>query len=171
MVSAKAKGDGAAETAPPRFTSSDNLNVDDVPYLQPAPRQPWEPCGWACRFQAAHWRSEGLADYNPGSATPSDVWVNDTAYHYPPAQGHGEKGNCTLFLDRIYRSCVSGKGRPSRKGTAALLPARSRRFFPSSLCKNLHNELFVARLGGNVPAWLVFLFQATGERCFCPFTL
>ena len=29
---------------------------------------------------------------------------------------------------------------------------------------------YVAHLGGNVPAWLVFIFQATGER-FSPFAL
>ena len=116
MVSSKEKRDGAADTAPPHFTSGDNLNVDDVPYLQPAPRQPWEPYGWACRFQAARWRSEGLADYNPRSANPSDVWANDIAYHYPPTQGHGKKGNCALFLDRIHRSYVSSNNYRLVKG-------------------------------------------------------
>lgn len=32
--------------------------------------------------------------------------------------------------------------------------------------KFVHNKLLVARSGGNVPAWLVFIFQATSERLF-----
>lgn len=154
MVSAKANGGGAAETAPPRFTSGDNLNVDDVPYLQPAPRQPWEPYGWACRFQAARWRSEGLADYNPGSANPSDVWANDIAYHYSPGPGSWRKGQLHPLSGQNSSLLRKRHGPPSRKGTAALLPARSRRFS------------IVARLGGNVPAWLVLTFQATGNGHF-----
>ena len=40
-----------------------------MPYLQLAPRQPWEPWGQACSLQAVHWLSGGLADYNPGRPT------------------------------------------------------------------------------------------------------
>ena len=43
-----------------------------------------EPCGRACSLQAAHWLSEGLADYNPGLANPSVVWADDNAYHNTP---------------------------------------------------------------------------------------
>ena len=68
-----------------RQRQSELKKVDfDVPYLLLAPRQPWEPCGQACSLQAVHWLPEGLADYNPRSASPSDVWANDSAYHNPP---------------------------------------------------------------------------------------
>ena len=56
----------------------------DVPYLLLAPRQPWEPYGQACSLQTVHWLPKGLADYNPRSTNPSDVWANDNAYHNTP---------------------------------------------------------------------------------------
>lgn len=55
-----------------------------MPYLLLAPRQPWEPYGQACSLQTVHWLPKGLADYNPRSTNPSDVWANDNAYHNTP---------------------------------------------------------------------------------------
>lgn len=75
-----------------------------MPYLLLAPRQPWEPYGQACSLQTVHWLPKGLADYNPRSTNPSDVWANDNAYHNTPAQGRGEKGNYTLFSVKMHRS-------------------------------------------------------------------
>ncbi len=126
-----------------------------MPYLLLAPRQPWEPCGQACSYQAVHWLPKGLADYNPRSASPSDVWANDSAYHNPPAQGRGEKGNYTLFPVKMHRS---------EPTTGAAIP-----FQGGSLCAARHGAFScVARSGGNVPAWLVFTFQATRRTFLFP---
>ena len=96
------------KTAPHGFAVNGNLKnkrVDsDVPYLQLAPRQPWEPWGQACSLQAVHWLSGGLADYNPGSANPSDVWADDYAYHCSPARSPGEKAVRSLFPVKNTRS-------------------------------------------------------------------
>ena len=134
----------------------------DVPYLQPAPRQPWEPYGQACSLQAVHWLPKGLADYNPRSASPSDVWANDIVYHNPPAQGHGEKGNNSLFLVKRHRSDPKATAAVPFQGGSSCFGS-SWRFF---LSIPLQHTLFVARSDGNVPAWLVFLFQATEGTAF-----
>ena len=71
-----------------------------MPYLQLAPRQPWEPCRQACSLQAVHWLSEGLADYNPGSANPSDVWANGIAYHNTPARVVAKRATAPSFRSK-----------------------------------------------------------------------
>ena len=125
--------------APHGFAVNGNLNKNkrvefDVPYLLLAPRQPWEPCGQACSLQAVHWLPEGLADYNPRSASPSDVWANDIAYHNPPAQGHGEKDNNSLFPVKRHRSDPKATAAVPFQGGSFCLGS-SWRFFLSSLCK------------------------------------
>ena len=129
-----------------------------MPYLLLAPRQPWEPYGQACSLQAVHWLPKGLADYNPGSANPSDVWANDNAYHNTPARGRGEKANYASFWSKGIA--------PAQAVQAAV------HFWMTAVPLRFHGAFSnVARSGGNVPAWLVFTFQATGERFFSPFTL
>ena len=54
--------------------------------------------------KAVHWLSGGLADYNPGSANPSDVWADDYAYHCSPARSPGEKAVRGLFPVKNTRS-------------------------------------------------------------------
>lgn len=49
-----------------------------------------------------------------------------------------------------------------------LVCGSSWRFFQSSLCKFCTANLLVARSGGNVPAWLVFDFQATRRTFLFP---
>ena len=71
-----------------------------MPYLQLAPRQPWEPWGQACSLQAVHWLSGGLADYNPGSANPSDVWANGIAYHNTPARVVAKRATAPSFRSK-----------------------------------------------------------------------
>ena len=46
----------------------------------------------------------GLADYNPRSASPSDVWADDIAYHCSPARSPGEKAVRGLFPVKNTRS-------------------------------------------------------------------
>lgn len=58
-------------------------------------------------------------------------------------------------------------GRHSIKGRQ-LVCGSSWRFFQSSLCKFCTANLLVARSGGNVPAWLVFDFQATRRTFLFP---
>ena len=151
--------------APHGFAVNGNLNkrVDfDVPYLQPAPRQPWEPCGQACSLQAVHWLPRGLADYNPRSASPSDVWANDIVYHNPPAQGRGEKGNHSLFPVKMHRSKLTRQAAIPFQG-GSLLAARHGAF-----SEVRYYGLLVARSGGNVPAWLVLSFQAARRTFLFP---
>ena len=161
--------------APHGFAVNGNLNKNkrvefDVPYLLLAPRQPWEPCGQACSLQAVHWLPEGLADYNPRSASPSDVWANDIVYHAPPAQGHGKKGNNSLFPVKRHRSDPKATAAVPFQGGSSCFGA-SWRFFLSSLCKNLHNELSLSLAqAGTYPHGWYALFKLQGER-FSPFTL
>ena len=74
----------------------------------------------------------------------------------PPAQGHGEKGNCTLFLDRIHRSCVSGTGRRPVKGRQPCC-LRDPGASPSSLA-----------WAGTYPHGWYLLFKLQSERFFFP---
>ena len=145
--------------APHGFAVNGNLNekglIMDVPYLQPAPRQPWEPCGQACSLQAVHWLPRGLADYNPRSASPSDVWVNDSVYHNTPPKVVAKRVTTPSFRSK----CI----------------ARNQEQQPPSLFRVAARALvrhgafsYVARSGGNVPAWLVFDFQATRRTFLFP---
>ena len=134
----------------------------DVPYLLLAPRQLWEPYGQACSLQAVHWLPKGLADYNPRSASPSDVWANDNAYHNTPPKVVAKRETTPSFRSK----CIAQNqqlGPPSHKKKAAcvwLVMA----LFP----KFVYSKLLVARSGGNVPAWLVFGFQATRRTFLFP---
>ena len=109
--------------APHGFAVNGNLNKNkrvefDVPYLLLAPRQPWEPCGQACSLQAVHWLPEGLADYNPRSASPSDVWANDSAYHNPPPKVMAKRATTPSFRSK----CIARNQEqqpPSHKREAA----------------------------------------------------
>ena len=140
-----------------RQRQSELKKVDfDVPYLLLAPRQPWEPCGQACSLQAVHWLPEGLADYNPRSASPSDVWANDSAYHNTPPKVVAKRATTSSFRSK----CIAQNQRhkpPSHKRKATCVW-----FVMALFPKFVYNKLLVARLGRNVPAWLVLTFQATG---------
>ena len=127
-----------------------------MPYLQLAPRQPWEPCGQACSFQTIHWLPRDLADYNPRSANPSDVWANDSVYHNPPAQGRGEKGNYSLFSVKMHRS---------KPAIQATIP-----FLREAACLLLVMALFPVSLAqaGTYPHGWYLLFKLQSERFFFP---
>ena len=71
-----------------------------MPYLLLAPRQPWEPYGQACSLQTVHWLPKGLADYNPRSASPSDVWANDSAYHNTPPKVMAKRVTAPSFRSK-----------------------------------------------------------------------
>ena len=139
-----------------RQRQSELKKVDfDVLYLLLAPRQPWEPCGQACSLQAVHWLPEGLADYNPRSASPSDVWANDNAYHNTPPKVVAKRATAPSFRSKCIAQNQQDKP-PSLFREAALALVRHGAFS----C--------VARSGGNVPAWLVFTFQAARRTFLFP---
>ena len=126
--------------APHGFAVNGNLNKNkrvefDVPYLLLAPRQPWEPCGQACSLQAVHWLPEGLADYNPRSASPSDVWANDSAYHNTPPKVVAKRATAPSFRSK----CIDRTNKTSRHPFSGRQPAcgSSWRFF---LCRSLRRE-------------------------------
>ena len=153
--------------APHGFAVNGNLNKNkrvefDVPYLLLAPRQPWEPCGQACSLQAVHWLPEGLADYNPRSASPSDVWANDSAYHNTPPKVVAKRETTPSFRSKCIAQSQQHKP-PSLKREAACV-----RLVMALFPKFVHNKLLVARSGGNVPAWLVFTFQAARRTFLFP---
>ena len=50
--------------------------------------------------QAVHWLPKGLADSNPRPASPSDVWVNDVAYHYLPSGVAAKRGTTLSFRSK-----------------------------------------------------------------------
>ena len=77
-----------------------------------------------------------------------------------PRPGRGEKGNYSLFPVKMHRSKPITQAAIHQK-EGSLVCGSSWRFFRSSLCKFCTANLLVARSGGNVPAWLVFDFQAT----------
>ena len=82
-------------------------------------------------WQAVHWLRRGLADYNPSSANPSDVGANN-AYHDPPPRVVARGPAKAPFRQEANKS-----NRCQHRAGAVL------RASPG-----------VARLGGNVPAWL-----------------
>lgn len=81
-------------------------------------------------WQAVHWLRRGLADYNPSSANPSDVGANK-AYHDPPPRV-------------VARGLAKAPFRREANKNSRRLRSRS----------GFENFPDVARLGGNVPAWL-----------------
>ena len=133
-----------------------------MPYLLLAPRQPWEPYGQACSLQTVHWLPKGLADYNPRSTNPSDVWANDNAYHNTPPKVVAKRETTPSFRSKCIAQNQQHKP-PSLKREAACV-----RLVMALFPKFVHNKLLVARSGGNVPAWLVFTFQATRRTFLFP---
>ena len=112
------------------------------------------------QFTSVHWLSRGLADYNPRSASPSDVWANDSVYHNLPPE---------VVAKRQLRP-LSGQNE-SLKAKQRKLSSQRREAAcgwacPGAFPKPHTADFSVARSGGNVPAWLVFIFQATSERLF-----
>ncbi|MFR1480252.1 MAG: hypothetical protein ACLSB9_33570 [Hydrogeniiclostridium mannosilyticum] len=147
-------------SAPHGFAVNGNLNKNkrvefDVPYLLLAPRQPWEPCGQACSLQAVHWLPEGLADYNPRSASPSDVWANDSVYHNPPPKVVAKRATTPSFRSKCIAQSQQHKP-PSLKREAA--------------CVRLVMALFPVSLAqaGTYPHGWYSLFKLQGERFFFP---
>lgn len=127
------------------------------------PRQPWEPCGQACSLQAVHWLPEGLADYNPRSASPSDVWANDSAYHNTPPKVVAKRETTPSFRSKCIAR-IQEQQPPSLKREAAMALDCLGAF--SEVCRK--QTYLVARSGGNVPAWLVFTFQAARRTFLFP---
>ena len=148
--------------APHGFAVNGNLNKNkrvefDVPYLLLAPRQPWEPYGQACSLQTVHWLPKGLADYNPRSTNPSDVWANDNAYHNTPPKVVAKRETTPSFRSK----CIA---QSQQHKPPSLIPEKG-----GSLRATRHGAFScVARSGGNVPAWLVFIFQATRRTFLFP---
>ena len=139
-----------------RQRQSELKKVDfDVPYLLLAPRQPWEPCGQACSLQAVHWLPEGLADYNPRSASPSDVWANDNAYHNTPPKVVAKRGTAPSFRSKWIAQSQQHKP-PSLKREAAYVRLVVA-LFPASLAQ-----------AGTYPHGWYSLFKLQGERFFFP---
>ena len=127
-----------------------------MPYLLLAPRQPWEPYGQACSLQTVHWLPKGLADYNPRSTNPSDVWANDNAYHNTPPKVVAKRETTPSFRSKCIAQNQQHKP-PSHE------------YMGGGLCAARHGAFScVAHLGGNVPAWLVFTFQATRRTFLFP---
>ena len=146
--------------APHGFAVNGNLNKIKGLILMcricsPPPRQPWEPCGQACSLQAVHWLPKGLADYNPRSASPSDVWTNDSAYHNTPPKVVAKRATAPSFRSK----CI----------------ARNQQDKPPSLfreaaCLRLVMALFPVSLAqaGTYPHGWYSLFKLQGERFFFP---
>ena len=101
---------------------------------------------------AAHWLHRGLTDYNPRSATRSDVPGNRGVI-IPRSMVKCKRGRFNSFSGKMHRSAQAGTLPP--QGGAAVRPPARLGAFPG-----------VARMGGNVPAVLVYSCQATGERRF-----
>lgn len=127
----------------------------DVPYLLLAPRQPWEPYGQACSLQTVHWLPKGLADYNPRSASPSDVWANDNAYHNTPPKVVAKRGTAPSFRSKWIAQSQQHKP-PSLKREAAYVRLVVA-LFPASLAQ-----------AGTYPHGWYSLFKLQGERFFFP---
>ena len=111
-----------------------------MPYLLLAPRQPWEPYGQACSLQTVHWLPKGLADYNPRSANPSDVWANDSAYHNPPPKVMAKRATTPLSGQNASLETKSNSCRPI-KGRQLLLW-----FVMALFPKFVYNKLFCRSL-------------------------
>ena len=126
-----------------------------MPYSLLAPRQPWEPCGQACSLQTVHWLPKGLADYNPRSASPSDVWANDNAYHNTPPKVVAKRGTAPSFRSKWIVQSQQHK-LPSLKREAAYVRLVMA-LFPASLAQ-----------AGMYPHGWYSLFKLQGERFFFP---
>ena len=126
-----------------------------MPYLLLAPRQPWEPYGQACSLQTVHWLPKGLADYNPRSASPSDVWANDSAYHNTPPKVVAKRATTPSFRSKCIAQSQQHKP-PSLFRVAACLRLVMA-LFPMSLAQ-----------AGTYPHGWYSLFKLQGERFFFP---
>ena len=88
---------------------------------------------------------------------------NDSAYHNPPPKVMAKRATTPSFRSKCIAR-IQEQQPPSLKREAAMaldcLGA-----FPEVCCKQTY---LVARSGGNVPAWLVFIFQATRRTFLFP---
>mgnify|MGYP001107817568 CR=1 FL=1 len=126
-----------------------------MPYLLLAPRQPWEPYGQACSLQTVHWLPKGLADYNPRSTNPSDVWANDNAYHNTPPKVVAKRETTPSFRSKCIAQNQQDK--PSS-------------LFREAACLRFVMALFPVSLAqaGTYPHGWYSLFKLQGERFFFP---
>ena len=111
-----------------------------MPYLLLAPRQPWEPYGQACSLQTVHWLPKGLADYNPRSTNPSDVWANDNAYHNTPPKVVAKRATTPSFRSKCIAQNQQHK-LPFHKRKAARVRLVMA-LFPKFVVQILHGEPF-----------------------------
>ena len=119
-----------------------------------------------------------LAVYNPFTGSPKVLLIttqgrpthltcgqNDSVYHNPPPKVMAKRATTPSFRSK----CIARNQEqqpPSLCREAACLRLVIA-LFPK-FAANLHCELLVARSGGNVPAWLVFIFQATRRTFLFP---
>ena len=115
----------------------------------------WEHGRRAVGISAAHWEPEGLTDYNPRSASPSDVWANDNAYHNTPPKVVAKRETTPSFRSKCIAQSQQHKP-PSLKREAA--------------CVRLVMALFPVSLAqaGTYPHGWYSLFKLQGERFFFP---
>ena len=106
--------------------------------------------------QAVHWLPKGLADSNPRPASPSDVWVNDVAYHYLLSGVAAKRGTTLSFRSKWI--------------------ARLQEHKPLSIWKTAVSRSVIAlflmslvRAGTYPHGWYSF-FKLQKELIFCPFT-
>lgn len=107
------------------------------------------------QFTSRSLAPRGLADYNPRSASPSDVWANDSAYHNTPPKVVAKRETAPSFRSK----CI----------------ARNQQDKPPSLfrvaaCVRLVMALFPVSLAqaGTYPHGWYSLFKLQGERFFFP---
>ena len=108
------------------------------------------------RSQAVHWLPKGLADSNPRPASPSDVWVNDIAYHYLPSGVAAKRGTTLSFRSKWI--------------------ARLQEHKPLSIWKTAVSRsviaLFLMSLvrAGTYPHGCILFSKFLKRLIFCPFT-
>ena len=87
---------------------------------------------------------------------------NDSAYHNTPPKVVAKRETTPSFRSKCIAQSQQHKP-PSLKREAACV-----RLVMALFPKFVHNKLLVARSGGNVPAWLVFTFQAARRTFLFP---
>lgn len=92
-----------------------------------------------------------------GRPTHLTCGQNDSAYHNPPPKVMAKRATTPLSGQNASLETKSNSRRPIKGRQLVLWFVMA--LFPK-FAVNLHYELLVARSGGNVPAWLVFIFQA-----------
>lgn len=97
-----------------------------------------------------------------GRPTHLTCGQNDSAYHNPPPKVIAKRATTPSFRSK----CIARNQEqqpPSHKREAARV-----RLVMALFPKFVYNKLLVARSGRNVPAWLVFDFQATRRTFLFP---